>query len=93
MTYNVVIFKKDNTVEAVPSHWLSRDEKTCAWPNKNLNPSRLIEKKSFPNTFEYKWYKVRSLLKDIGKEQYLSYKYILYIVYCNLNLNFIFITF
>lgn len=66
MTYHIVLFKKENTVETVPSHWISSDGLTCAWPNRNLNPTKQIEKKTYPNTQDFNWYTIRILAKDIG---------------------------
>lgn len=71
MTYHIVLFIKENSVEAVPSHWLSRDGKTCAWPKRHLDPTRQIEKKKQPNTLEYTWFEVRVLSKSICKFRYL----------------------
>jgi len=67
MTYHIVLFKKENAVEVVPSHWLSKDGITCVWPNRNLDPKKQIEKKTKPNTSDFNWYDVRILAKDIGK--------------------------
>uniref|UniRef100_A0A2S2NQ01 Uncharacterized protein n=2 Tax=Aphidini TaxID=33387 RepID=A0A2S2NQ01_SCHGA len=66
MTYHIVIFKKENAVEVVPSHWLSKDGITCAWPHRNLDPKKQIEKKTNPNTSDFNWYDVRILAKDIA---------------------------
>jgi len=67
MTYHVVIFIQEDTVEVVPSHWLSKDGTTCAWPHRHLDPKKQIEKKTNPNTSDFNWYDVRILAKDIGK--------------------------
>lgn len=32
--FSVVSFKKDNTVEAVPSRWITEDHLSCYWPKK-----------------------------------------------------------
>lgn len=32
--YTVVLFKNENTVDAVPSHWVKND--LCAWPKKDF---------------------------------------------------------
>lgn len=32
--FSVVSFKKDNTVEAVPSAWITDDKISCHWPKK-----------------------------------------------------------
>eukprot|EP00102_Acyrthosiphon_pisum_P019958 XP_016657168.1 PREDICTED: uncharacterized protein LOC107882778 [Acyrthosiphon pisum] len=65
MTYHIVIFIKEDAVEVVPSHWLSKDGTTCAWPHRNLDPKKQIEKKTNPNTSDFNWYDVRILAKDI----------------------------
>jgi len=46
MTYHVVVFIKENSLKAVPSHWLLRDGKTCAWPKSHLDPTMHIEKQN-----------------------------------------------
>ncbi|CAI6360525.1 unnamed protein product [Macrosiphum euphorbiae] len=66
MTYHVIIFTKENSVEAVPSHWLSRDGKTCAWPKRHLDTTRQIEKKTQPNTLDYTWFEIRVLSNSIS---------------------------
>ncbi|CAI6372351.1 unnamed protein product [Macrosiphum euphorbiae] len=66
MTYHIVIFVQEDTVEVVPSHWLSKDGTTCAWPRRNLDPKKQIEKKTNPNTSDFNWYDVRILAKDIA---------------------------
>lgn len=72
MTYHVIIFTKENSVEAVPSHWLSRDGKTCAWPKRHLDTTRQIEKKTQPNTLDYTWFEIRVLSNSICKYRYIG---------------------
>lgn len=74
MTYHIVLFITENVVEAVPSHWLSRDGKTCAWPKKHLDATRQIEKKNQPNTLEYTWVEVRVLSNSICKYRFIIVK-------------------
>lgn len=82
MTYHIVLFIKENSVEAVPSHWLSSDGKTCAWPKRHLDPIRQIEKKKQPNTLEYTWFQIRILAKSICKYTYfINNNYYLYNYY------------
>lgn len=64
MGYCVVLFIKENVVEAVPNHWYSNNQ--CAWP-KSQNPKRLIEKRIVPNTLEFEWFDARLLSKNICK--------------------------
>lgn len=40
MMWSVIIFEKDNSIEAVPSTWYFKNK--CAWPKKN--PKKFIEK-------------------------------------------------
>jgi len=67
MTYHIVIFKKENAVEVLPSHWLSKDGITCAWPHRHLDLKKQIEKKTNSNTLDFNWYDVCILAKDIVK--------------------------
>lgn len=59
----VVVFKDDNSVEAVPSSWFK--DKKCAWPRKNAK--RLIERRTIPNEIEFDFLEARKLGKNIGK--------------------------
>lgn len=64
MTYTVVHFKNDDTVEAVPSYWFTKNQ--CAWPIKG-NIQRYIEKKIKPNDVEFIFLKARKLCGEISK--------------------------
>lgn len=59
--YTVVFFKNEDTVDAVPSHWVQNN--LCAWPKKNIKKS--IKYKLQPNDVEYDYFPVRVLKKNI----------------------------
>lgn len=60
----VVVFKDDDSVEAVPSHWYKNNK--CAWPRKNAK--RMIERRAFPNVIEFDYLEARKLNnKNYGK--------------------------
>lgn len=59
----VVLFEKDNTVEAVPTHWFKNG--LCAWPKKDERVK--IKRRIQPNKFDFNFYSARILKKDIGK--------------------------
>lgn len=61
--WTIVVLKKDNTVEAVPSHWLKNG--LCAWPKKD--PKKKLERRLKTNTFDFDFYPARILKKNIGK--------------------------
>lgn len=67
MTYSIVHFLDDNTVETVPGHWIDVKHGTCAWPKKYKIASRLIEKKCIANEVEFNYLDCRVLHKGIGK--------------------------
>jgi len=60
--WTVVIFKDYNTLAAVPEFWFRNG--SCAWPNKHSN--KYIERRKQPNELEFKQYKVKILIKNIG---------------------------
>lgn len=53
----VVVFKDDNSVEAVPSHWYKNHK--CAWPRKNAK--KMITRRSSPNILEFDYLEARKL--------------------------------
>lgn len=65
MTYSVVHFFDDESVEAVPSFWVRG--KTCAWPKKNIYVMKYIEIKRMPNDTDFKYLKARELCKGLSK--------------------------
>lgn len=50
--WTIVVFKEDNTVEAVPSHWFKNG--LCAWPKKDQKKN--LERRLFPNSFDFDYY-------------------------------------
>lgn len=68
--YSVVFFIKENTVDAVPSHWVKKN--LCAWPRKNIKKS--IKRKLQPNDVEFDYFPARVL------KTHISNYYFLYII-------------
>jgi len=66
-TYSIVDFFEDNSVEAVPTIWINKDEGTCAWSKQKSPISKLKGKKSTPNDIEYDYFKLRVVITNIGK--------------------------
>jgi hypothetical protein len=48
--FTVVLFPCDNSVEDVPTKWISSDKKTCLWPNKSLKRTVLQKLTGDPNS-------------------------------------------
>lgn len=65
----IVNFKDDNSVEVVPSKWVTKYK--CAWPN--INTKKCIESQSDPDTQSFNWFKSRTLLSNIGKYWQLAF--------------------
>lgn len=63
----IVHFVDDNSVEIVPSYWIS-DEK-CAWPKNSHAAHKLRNNRVKPNSYEFNYYRVRVLSKNISKLQ------------------------
>lgn len=63
MMWSVIIFEKDNSIEAVPSTWYFKNK--CAWPKKN--PKKFIEKQVAPNKTDFYFLRARKIGKDVGK--------------------------
>lgn len=62
MTWSIVHFVVDDTVEVVPSQWIKRNG-YCAWP-KNLKMNdvkKLVKNKVRPNKFDFNLFKARCL--------------------------------
>lgn len=60
--WTVILFKDDSTLAAVPEFWFRNG--SCAWPNKYS--TKYIERRKQPNELEFKQYKAKVLLKNIG---------------------------
>lgn len=65
MSYSVVHFFLDDSVEAVPSFWFKG--KTCAWPKNNIYAKKYIETKRAPNDTDFIFLKARELCKGLSK--------------------------
>ena len=68
--YSVVCFIKENTVDAVPSHWMKNN--LCAWPKKHIR--KCIEHKLQPNNEDYDYFPTRIM------KSHISNYYFLYII-------------
>lgn len=71
MVYSIVVFKKENSVSAVPSCWYNAILGKCAWPKSSVHSLASINKlisKRFPyNAVEFDLFEARELRKNIGK--------------------------
>jgi len=65
MTYSVVHFFADDSVEAVPSFWVKG--KLCAWPKNKIYAKKYIETKRTPNDTDFIFLKARELCRNISK--------------------------
>ncbi|KAF0699892.1 Uncharacterized protein FWK35_00034871, partial [Aphis craccivora] len=69
MVYSIVIFKKENSVSAVPSCWYDAVLGKCAWPKSSVYTSANINKlisRQFPyNTVEFDLFEARELKRNI----------------------------
>jgi hypothetical protein len=65
MTYSVVHFFEDESVEAVPHIWVKKDY--CAWPINKTQISKYIASKLQPNAKEFANLKARVLCKKLCK--------------------------
>jgi len=71
--WTIVNFTEENTVEAIPSHWIQKDN-TCAWPKKNVK--KHVERRTIPNSFDFNFYPSRVMKKNIGNyvNSFIIYK-------------------
>lgn len=69
----VIHFKKDNTVDVVPNCWYKNG--LCAWPIKNSNIKKIVQKKEPPNKKDFKWHIARKLGSCYGKYNNNYYYY------------------
>jgi len=65
--WDIVIFKNDNSVEAVPSSWVRKN--SCAWPKNSKHVKKCITKQIKPNPDGFKFYPARK----IGNKTYGMY--------------------
>jgi len=71
MTWSIVHFTVDDTVEVVPSQWIKRNGH-CAWPKtlKINDVRKLVQNKVRPNKSDFDLFQARCLAGDIGKHIY-----------------------
>lgn len=72
--YSVVHFFGDDSVEPVPSIWISKNG-TCAWPKNGALIKKYIQLKTIPNEIEFVYHKARVLKTNISKKILFNYKY------------------
>lgn len=61
--WSIVIFKNDDSVAEVPSHWFKSGK--CAWPKKYIkNKNKLIEERTLANALEFDFYSARKLYTE-----------------------------
>lgn len=65
MTYSVVHFFDDDSVEAVPKIWVKGDY--CAWPKNKMLITKYIINKHLPDNTEFTYFKARVLCKSLSK--------------------------
>lgn len=68
MTWSIVHFKLDNSVEVVPKEWIKKNGH-CAWPKKlKINDiKKAIYNKVKINKFDFNYFEARCLANNIGK--------------------------
>lgn len=57
--WEVVLFYKDNSIEAVPDTWVKKG--LCAWPKSSKNVKQLIKNRYKPNKSDFIYYPARTL--------------------------------
>lgn len=63
--WEIVLFYKDNSIEAVPDTWVKKG--FCAWPKSTKNIKQMIKNRYTPNKTEFMYYSARSLgTKNFG---------------------------
>lgn len=75
--WTVVLFKSDNTVDAVPSHCVNTSKNICAWPKKDVK--KCLERRLQPNKIEYDFFPARILKTNISKSLILFVDFIFYV--------------
>lgn len=61
--WTIVSFDDENTVEAVPAHWVKQN--LCAWSKKDIK--KCLERRTIPNKFDFIYFPARVLKKGISK--------------------------
>lgn len=67
--WTVVHFTNENSVEAVPSHWVKKD--VCGWPKKNIK--KHMHHRTIVNKYDFDYFPSRILKKGIGNYKLLTY--------------------
>lgn len=70
--WDIILFKNDDSVEAVPSSWVRKN--TCAWPKNSKYVIKYIEKQIKPNHDDFIFYPARKLGNKTYGMFYLSNK-------------------
>lgn len=65
--WEVVLFYKDDSIEAVPDNWVKKG--FCAWPKSTKNVKILIKNRCKPNKMDFTYYPARIL----GTKNYGNY--------------------
>lgn len=61
ITYSIIHFYEDESVEAIPSFWFK--DGLCAWPKNRALIMKFIVSKRIPNDKEFKYLRSRELFK------------------------------
>lgn len=79
MTWSVVHFMQDDTVEVVPEHWCVK-KGYCAWPNtkKKSDLKNAVNNRIKPKKKTFNLFKARTLAYNIGELNILILNYLLY---------------
>lgn len=62
MTWLVVRFKEDNTVEAVPKKWFLTKESTCYWPPKSYDNAAIKASIKNQHSPDSRWMKYEAII-------------------------------
>jgi hypothetical protein len=68
-SFSVVSFPIDNSVEAVPTKWLSEDRQFCPWPKKagnSVNFRKLLQDSSSSPGLNWEQFQI-NVIKEYGK--------------------------
>jgi len=64
--WEIVLFYKDNSIEAVPDIWVKKGH--CAWPKSSKNVKNVIKNRKITNKTDLLFYPARTLgTKSFGK--------------------------
>jgi len=78
--WEVVLFYKDNSIEAVPDTWVKKG--FCAWPKSSKNVKQLIKNRYKPNKSDFIYYPARTLgIKNFGNYYHIFTSMIIFLIY------------